>query len=148
MVEGVSNAAVWLFAAVEHFTSRSCEKVDAPTVTVSPAHSRGQALMMRRLLGGAPRVGRQWLEYGSCGAAETGRCMARWTTMASCWRCTRTEAYVTPEVWSIISQETSRRGIGVPNQEEIESHREAVRAEQDELQPPRLPWKWQCTSAV
>lgn len=52
------------------------------------------------------------------------------------------EAYVTPEVWSIISQEASRRGIGVPNQEEIESHREAVRAEEDVLQPPRLPWKW------
>ena len=52
------------------------------------------------------------------------------------------EAYLTPEVWSIISQEASRRGIGVPNQEEIESHREAVRAEEDALQPPRLPWKW------
>ena len=52
------------------------------------------------------------------------------------------EAYLTPEVWSIISQEASRRGIGVPKQEEIESHREAVRAEEDVLQPPRLPWKW------
>jgi hypothetical protein len=43
------------------------------------------------------------------------------------------EAYLTPEVWSIISQEASRRGIGVPKQEEIESHREAVRAEGDVL---------------
>jgi len=57
VVEGVNNAAVWLLHGGGALRADHV-KVDAPTVTVSPAHGRVKALMMRRLLSGARKGGK------------------------------------------------------------------------------------------
>jgi hypothetical protein len=52
------------------------------------------------------------------------------------------EAYIEPAVWTVITEEASRRGIAVPNKEEREAYWEVVRAEETALESPPLPWWW------
>jgi hypothetical protein len=51
-------------------------------------------------------------------------------------------AYESSEVWKIIAEEAARRGLGVPNQTQLEAHWAAVQAEHDASLPPRLPVGW------
>jgi len=57
VLDGVNHAAVWLLHGSGALRADHV-KAEAPTVTVSPAHSRAKALMMRRLLSGGPKDGR------------------------------------------------------------------------------------------
>ncbi|HSE69008.1 MAG TPA: hypothetical protein VLB12_18580, partial [Gemmatimonadales bacterium] len=57
VVGGVNNAAVWLLHGSAALQAQNV-KAPLPTSPTNPAYSRAKALMMRRLLSGAPKDGR------------------------------------------------------------------------------------------
>ena len=52
------------------------------------------------------------------------------------------DAYASSEVWKIIAEEAARRGLGVPDQAQLEAHWAALQAEYEASLPPRLPVGW------